>query len=84
MHMHIKIPCFCYKDFYLKNNKKKTKTKTKQKRGGGGQAAQGWGIPPGYLHSGGETRCTKAASLTVGGGGGGQKGGRGQATQDSG
>ena len=37
---------------------------------GRGQAAQGEGHTPGYLHPGGETNCTKAASLPVWGGGG--------------
>ena len=37
-----------------------------------GQAAQGEGHTPGYLHSGGETNCTKAASLPVWGGGRGK------------
>ena len=45
--------------------------------GGRGQAAQGEGHTPGYLHPGGETNCTKAASFPVWGGG------EEQATQDS-
>ena len=40
--------------------------------GGRGRAAQGEGHTPGYLHSGGETNCTKAASLPVWGGGRGK------------
>ena len=32
---------------------------------GEGQAAQGEGHTPGYLHPGGETNCTMAASLPV-------------------
>ena len=39
---------------------------------GRGQAAQGEGHTPGYLHPGGETNCTKAASLPVWGEGRGK------------
>ena len=39
---------------------------------GDGQAAQDEGHAPGYLHPGGETNCTKAASLPVWGAGRGK------------